>query len=264
MSMKTQSQTRPRLTLVGAGPGDPDLITIKGVKTLQSCDVILYDALVSKELLNFAPQAVKIFVGKRRGKHSLTQSEINELIVDQALKYGHIVRLKGGDPFVFGRGSEEIEYAQSFGIACELIPGVSSAIAGPAAVGISLTKRQVTESFWVVTGTTKDGELSKDIPLAAASSATVVILMGMHKLKEIAEVYRQVGKVGEAVGIIQNASLKNQRCLITTAGDMELKATEEQFDSPAIIVIGEVVNHRLDLELLAYQYTALNESKRKP
>ncbi|MEX1382288.1 uroporphyrinogen-III C-methyltransferase, partial [Lutibacter sp.] len=171
-----------KVTLIGAGPGDPDLITVKGVKALQSAKVILYDALINRELLEYAPYAKKIFVGKRKGMHSFTQDKINELIVKSAFEYGNAVRLKGGDPFIFGRGSEEVEFIESFGIETEVISGISSAMAVPASQGISLTKRGISESFWVITGTTSERKLSTDVYLAAQSTATVVILMGMSKL----------------------------------------------------------------------------------
>src|SRR5688572_4587065 len=131
----------PKLYLVGAGPGDPDLITVKAVKILQQADVILYDALASKELLGYAKAGCKLIdVGKRRGKASASQNDINELIVKNAYRYSNVVRLKGGDPFVFGRGHEEWEYVAQHGIEVIYVPGISSAISGPASVGIPLTK----------------------------------------------------------------------------------------------------------------------------
>src|SRR5690606_17092198 len=176
----------PRLTLVGAGPGDPELITLKGILALGKADVVLYDALVDKSLLKYATEkALKIYVGKRNGSRDNPQEETNQLIVDYALKYGHVVRLKGGDPFVFGRGAEEIEYAQQFGIKTEMVPGITSSSAVPAGQGIPVTKRGVSESFWVITGTTSAGQLSNDLHLAARSTATVVVLMGTKKLGEI-------------------------------------------------------------------------------
>ncbi len=181
-----KNKIEPQVTLVGAGPGDPDLLTIKGAKALAEANVVLYDALANEELLSYAPKkALKIFVGKRKGCHAYTQEEINQLIVDNALTYGNVVRLKGGDPFIFGRGSEEIEFVESFGIPTFVVPGISSSIAVPASQGISLTKRGVSESFWVITGTTSARKLSADVALAAQSTATVVILMGMSKLEEI-------------------------------------------------------------------------------
>ena len=176
----------PKLTVVGAGPGDAELITVKAIKALSEADVILYDALVNKELLKYAPiEALKIYVGKRKKKHEYTQEQINNLIVDFAFTHGRVVRLKGGDPFVFGRGSEEILHAEAFNIETAVVPGISSSIGVAGLVGIPVTHRGVSESFWVITGTTRDGKLSKDIFDAAKTNATIVILMGVHKLKNV-------------------------------------------------------------------------------
>src|SRR5690606_10611582 len=150
----------PRLTVVGAGPGDPELITLKAIKVLKSARVVLYDALISNELLDYAPEnSEKIFVGKRKGCYAYQQEQINELIVARAKTHGHVVRLKGGDPFVFGRGAEELEYAYNHGLQTQVVPGISSSLAVPAYQGIPLTKRGVSESFWVITGTTKDHKM---------------------------------------------------------------------------------------------------------
>lgn len=238
---------KPKLTLVGAGPGDPDLITLKGVKALGAANVVLYDALVDPVLLDYAPDARKVFVGKRKGNHRYSQDEINELIVRHALTEGHVVRLKGGDPFIFGRGSEEIAYAESFDIEIEVIPGISSSIAVPASQGISLTRRTVSESFWVLTGTTSSGKLSEDIKVAAQSTATVVILMGMGKLKEIASVFQDAGKEDTPVAIIQNGTTKHEKIGLGTISTIVGVADEKELSSPAIIVVGEVVksSHKL-------------------
>lgn len=238
---------KPKLTLVGAGPGDPELISVKGLNALAKAGAVLYDALVSKELLNYAPaNAKKIFVGKRAGNHSYTQTEINKLIVEQAFLYGNVVRLKGGDPFIFGRGSEELDYAEAFGIETEAIPGISSSTGIPALHKIPLTKRGVNESFWVITGTTSSGKISKDIALAAQSSATVVILMGMKKLKGIVNIFITYGKGESPVAIIQNGSLPDERVALGTVDTIVEKSREKGISSPAIIVIGEVVAHHSD------------------
>ena len=230
-----------KVTLVGAGPGDPDLITVKGVKALQKASIILYDALINRELLEYAPNAKKIFVGKRKGMHSFSQDDINELIVKSAFEYGNVVRLKGGDPFIFGRGSEEIEFIESFGIETEVISGISSSMAVPASQGISLTKRGVAESFWVITGTTSERKLSADVYLAAQSTATVVILMGMSKLSEITSIFKQFEKGDVPTAIIQNGTTKNEKLGLGTINTIEEVVAQKQLSSPAIIVIGEVV-----------------------
>ena len=163
MSLKT-----PILTVVGAGPGDIDLITLKAIKAIKSANVILYDALINEELLKYASENVElIFVGKRKGCYAFQQEQINELIVTKAKEKGHVVRLKGGDPFIFGRGAEEIDYVRKFGLETYAVPGISSSMAVPAYQGIPLTKRGASESFWVITGTTKQHKLSEDVALAA-------------------------------------------------------------------------------------------------
>lgn len=234
---------RPKLTIVGAGPGDVELITIKAIKTLESADVVLYDALVNEDLLEYAKQAEIIFVGKRFGCHAYSQDQINELIVAMAKTHGHVVRLKGGDPFVFGRGSEEIEYAQQFGLETAIVPGISSALGVPASNGISLTQRKVSESFWVITGTTSDHKLSKDVSLASQSSATVVILMGMHKLNEIVALYQNNRTDDLAVAIIQNGTLASQKKVSGKISTISEMVKDQGLASPAIIIIGEVVGH---------------------
>ncbi|NOY46986.1 MAG: uroporphyrinogen-III C-methyltransferase [Chlorobi bacterium] len=239
-----QNKKTPKLTLVGAGPGDPDLLTIKGAKALAEADVVLYDALINKQILEYAPKsATKIFVGKRKGNHSFSQDEINNFIVKHAFSHGHVVRLKGGDPFIFGRGSEEIDHADAFGITCEIVPGISSSIAVPADQGISLTKRGVSESFWVITGTTSARKLSNDIALAAQSSATVAILMGMSKLPEIVKLFQANGKGKVATAIIQNGTMTNENIGVGTIDTILDVVTDKKLSNPAIIVIGEVVKH---------------------
>lgn len=240
---------KPKVTLVGAGPGDPELLTLKGVKALAEAKVVLYDALSNEEIMNYAPKcAIRIYVGKRKGCHAYSQEQINQLIVDNALTYGNVVRLKGGDPFIFGRGSEEIEFVESFGIPTFVVPGISSAIAVPSNLGISLTKRGISESFWVITGTTSERNLSKDIALAAQSSATVVILMGMSKLAQIVTLFQKESKGNTPIAIIQNGTLENEKAGIGTINTIERIVLENKLSNPAIIVIGEVVRERNNLK----------------
>lgn len=237
----------PKITLVGAGPGDPELFTIKGINTLNKADVVLYDALVNEALLAYIPEsAIKIYVGKRAGNHHLSQDQINHLMVDMALSYGHVVRLKGGDPFVFGRGHEEITFAKSFNIETSVVPGISSAVAVAELQQIPLTKRGVSDSFWVLTGTTKSGTISPDIELAAQSGATIVILMGMKNLPEITSVFQKHGKGDLAVAIIQNGSLPEEKYILSNVDGVCDYAKQENIGSPAIIVIGEVVKEHPD------------------
>ena len=238
----------PKVTLVGAGPGDPELMTLKGILALNTADVVLYDALIDPVLLKHAPAtALKIFVGKRVGKHSTPQEDTNQLCVELARKHGHVVRLKGGDPFVFGRGGEEIEYIEAFGIPTAVVPGITSAIAVPANAGIPVTKRGISESFWVVTGTTTAGKLSRDLALAAQSTATVVILMGTKKLGEITDTYRKAGKPHLPVAIIQSGTTREEKITAGFIYDIEQKAMENQVEAPAVIIVGEVVRESLRL-----------------
>jgi uroporphyrin-III C-methyltransferase len=239
------SLVTPKLTVVGAGPGDLDLITIKAIKAIKSADVILYDALINEALLEYALEKTeRIFVGKRRGCYAFKQQQINELIVSKAKEKGHVVRLKGGDPFVFGRGAEEIDYVRQFGLETYVVPGVSSALAVPAYQGIPLTKRGVSESFWVVTATTKNHALSNDVSLAAKSTATIVILMGMHKLSEIVKIFYAENKLNTPVAIIQNGTTGSENVGIGTIRNIQQVVQEKQLSSPAIIVIGDVVKER--------------------
>jgi len=244
MTIATEKSIKePRITLVGAGPGDAELITVKGIKALQMADVVLYDALVNEELLEFAPEnAVKVYVGKRSGDHTYSQDALNQLMVDYALNYGHVVRLKGGDPFVFGRGSEELDFAASYSIPAQVVPGISSSIGVPALQHIPVTHRGLSESFWVVTGTTSSGALSNDIYDAARSKATVVILMGLHKLKEITDVFKKEGKKRLPVAVIQSGSTANEKVVVGVVETIVELAEENNIASPALLIFGEVVS----------------------
>ncbi|WP_093980432.1 uroporphyrinogen-III C-methyltransferase [Arenibacter algicola] len=233
-----------QLTVVGAGPGDVELITLKAIKALQAADVVLYDALVDVALLEYAPNAEHIFVGKRKGCYAYQQEQINDLIVSRAKTHGHVVRLKGGDPFVFGRGAEEMEFAASKGVKVAMVPGISSSVAVPASQNIPVTKRGAAESFWVITGTTKEHKLSTDVALAAKSNATIVILMGMGKLAEIVELFKLEGKADMPIAIIQNGTREDEKLGIGTIDTIEQIVVERQLSNPAIIVVGEVVKHR--------------------
>ncbi|WP_372752252.1 uroporphyrinogen-III C-methyltransferase [Mariniflexile sp.] len=242
------SLINPKLTVVGAGPGDVDLITLKGIKAIESADVILYDALINEELLKYAAHdAELIFVGKRKGCYAYQQEQINELIVTKAKEKGHVVRLKGGDPFIFGRGAEEIDYVRQFGLETFVVPGISSSIAVPAYQGIPLTKRGASESFWVITGTTKAHKLSGDVAIAAKSTATVVILMGMAKLEEIVQIFSDENKQDTPIAIIQEGTTENEKFGFGTISTIIKVVEEKQLANPSIIVIGDVVKERVQL-----------------
>jgi len=240
--MKTELEKTAKVSLVGAGPGAKDLITVRGLRVLNEADVILYDALISDELFSeLRTDIPKIYTGKRCGKHSHTQDEINELIVKYAFEYGHVVRLKGGDPFVFGRANEEIEYVEAFGIPVSIIPGISSSIAVPSSQGIPMTKRGVSSSFWVMTATKKDGTFSQDLQYAAKSTTTMVILMGIRKLDKIVdEVSKYRGRM-TPVAVIQNGTTPCERCVVATLETIHKYTSTIETNMHGIIVIGDVV-----------------------
>lgn len=230
----------PRLTLVGAGPGDPELITLKGVKALQAADVVLYDALVHPDVLLHAKDADLVFVGKRAGKYSVTQKEINELIVEHALKSGgqHVVRLKGGDPFVFARGLEEISYAEKFGIKSAVVIGISS-IMLPGYYGIPLTTRGINQSFTAVTATTAEGELSEEVVNAAKFSASTVFFMGSRKLDLIVSEYQKAGRGQLPVAVISNGSLDAGTVFSGTVDTIVELYNQIKPDAPTLLIFGE-------------------------
>lgn len=233
----------PKITLVGAGPGDPDLLTLKGVKALQTADVVLYDALVNEALLNYAPQnAIKVYVGKRSGDESFSQELVNKLMIDYALNYGHVVRLKSGDPFVFARGYEEIDVAESYSIPTEIIPGISSALGVPGLQKIPMVYSSLSESFWVVTGTNAQGDISPDLHVAAKSNATIVVLMGIEKIKEIADIFKSEGKENLPVAVIENGSSATENVVVGIVDTIEELIIEKHLKSPALLVFGQVVS----------------------
>ena len=232
----------PELIVVGAGPGDPELITIKAYKALQSADVILYDNLINRELLAIAREnCEKLYVGKRPYGDYTPQESMHDLITEKAFAKGLVVRLKGGDPFIFGRGYEEMIFARENGIKSSYIPGITSM----QAVGfedIPLTHRNISESLWVVTGTKKDGTLSEDLLLAMQSKATVVIYMGMKKIDEIADTYIKGGKGDTSAAVIQHASLPYKKIVKGFIKDMPQLVLEHKLTHPAIIIIGKITN----------------------
>lgn len=238
-----------KVYLTGAGPGDIDLLTVKALKTIQKADVIIYDRLANSEILKEAKKNVElIFVGKEKGNHRVPQDEINEIIYQCALKYENVVRLKGGDPFVFGRGGEEALYLKQRNIKFEIIPGVTSAISVPAYAGIPVTNRGITPSFRVVTGHRKSSENIANINWNSfIEDETIVFLMGLHNIELIVNKLLEVGKPKNyPCAIISNGTTKNQKTIIGTLETIVEKST--QTISPAIIIVGEVVNLRNDLK----------------
>ena len=234
-----------KVYLVGAGPGDPKLLTVKAVEVIKQADVVIYDRLgVSDEVLNMAPEkAEKIFVGKRTGLHEVPQDQITNIIVEKAKEGGKVVRLKGGDPFIFGRGGEEAEALVAEGIEFEIVPGVSSSVAAPMYAGIPLTHRDYAASVAIITGhRAGDAEKPVDWVKIANSVDTMVILMGVESLEGI------VGKLlaggissQKPVAMIESGTLPQQRTLIATLGTIIKEAEKKQIKPPSVILIGEVV-----------------------
>jgi len=234
--------TRPGIvSLVGAGPGDPELMTVGALKALASADVVLYDRLAPRELLaDWAPRALLVDVGKTPGHHAVPQGEINRLIVEHALAGRDVVRLKGGDPFVFGRGGEEAAACREFGIEFRVIPGVTSAISVPASVGIPVTHREVSRAFTVISGHTplSDAELSGLVALGG----TIIVLMGIGTLPQLgAGLLRHGMPATMPLAIVERGFDPERRTTIASVGELVRVLGEVQPRSPAVIVIGEVV-----------------------
>jgi uroporphyrin-III C-methyltransferase len=229
------------LVLIGAGPGDPELLTVKAWKVLGQATVILYDHLANPALLELAPAGCEcICVGKEPYGLSTSQEVIHGLIAEKASRGGVIVRLKGGDPFIFGRGFEEVMVARGLGMKVTYIPGITS-MQTSGLTGIPLTHRGVSDGIWMLTGTRQDGALSADLRLAMKSRSTVVIYMGMKKLREIAAVYLQEGLGEMPAAIIQHGSLPQERMAVGVAAALPTMAEEYRLSHPAVVVIGEVV-----------------------
>jgi uroporphyrinogen III methyltransferase / synthase len=232
-----------KVYLVGAGPGDPGLLTVRGLELLRKAQVIVYDQLVNPVLLDetTSPAVTRIFVGKQAGRHCIAQSEINQVLIDHARVGYDVVRLKGGDPFVFGRGGEEAEALAAAGIPFEIVPGVSSAVAVPAYAGIPLTHREYSSSFAVVTGhESRKLESSVRWDKLATAVDTLVILMGLRNLQQITSALLSHGLApGTPVAVISRGTTQEQETVTGTVSDIVDKAA--YLDSPAVIVVGRVV-----------------------
>jgi uroporphyrinogen III methyltransferase/synthase len=240
-----------KVYLVGAGPGDPGLITVKGLDFLRQADVVVYDRLVDETILNEVREDVeKIYVGKAANHHTLEQKEINRLLVEKARQGKTVVRLKGGDPFVLGRGGEEAEALAKNNIPFEVVPGVSSAVAVPAYAGIPVTHRDVASSFTVVTGhkASDRGEPNIDWDKLAAGADTLVILMGLGNLAYVVDQLIKNNKPPSTpIAVITDGTTNRQRCVIGTLQDIVDRVRSEKLEPPSVIVVGEVVRFRDDL-----------------
>jgi uroporphyrin-III C-methyltransferase len=234
-----------KVYLVGAGPGDPGLLTIKGKMLLESADVVIYDALVSAEILEFiSPQAEQINAGKRMGMHSLLQNETTDLLIAKAREYQSIVRLKGGDPFIFGRGGEEMEDLIAAGVAVEVVPGVTSGIAAPAYAGIPLTHRNYSSSVIFVTGHEMAGKYRPGVNwnAIAQSAETIVVYMGVHNLDRITHELIAAGLASDTpIALVRWGTTPKQQELIATLATIVDRVETEKFSAPSIAVIGNVV-----------------------
>jgi uroporphyrinogen III methyltransferase/synthase len=250
------------VALVGAGPGDPGLLTVRGRELLRSADVVVYDRLVSGEVLAEAPpDALRIFVGKRDGLHSLPQAEINALLVRQARQGRRVVRLKGGDPFVFGRGGEEAAALTAAGLAFEIVPGVSSAVAVPGWAGIPLTHRGLASSFAVVTGHEAcDGGPAVRWDELATAVDTLVVLMGLESLSRIVARLLAHGRAPDTpVAVIRWGTTKDQEIVSGRLRDIVSKAEAAALGAPVVIVIGDVVALGARLRRRASDATSAHE-----
>jgi len=235
--------------LVGAGPGDIELMTLKSLRLIKEAQVIIFDRLANPEILKEAPEGCEfIDVGKTDGRHPVKQDEINEIIYQSSLKYENVVRLKGGDPFVFGRGGEEALYLLERDVKFDIVPGITSAISVPAYAGIPVTQRGVVSSFRVITGHEAPGKAVSQIDWNSfTTDETLVFLMGLHNLGKISRNLIKAGKREDyPIAVISKGTTENQKVVVGTLANIKEKAKD--LETPALIVVGEVVNLREDLK----------------
>jgi len=231
------------VVLVGTGPGDPELLTVRAARLLQSADVVLYDNLVSAEILALLPLATeRIYVGKQRRRHALAQEEINHRMVELARQGRQVLRLKGGDPFIFGRGGEELEYLAAAGVAFRVVPGITAAVGVAAAAGIPLTHRDHAQSCTFVTGHLQDGSMALDWPLLARPRQTVVVYMGLLGLPDLCARLIEHGRAASTpIAIIQQGTTPRQRVITGTLATLPALVAGAGLQAPTLIVVGEVV-----------------------
>jgi uroporphyrin-III C-methyltransferase len=235
-----------KVTLVGAGPGDPELLTLKAVKAIQAATVLLVDDLVSPEIVAFAaPSARVVYVGKRGGCKSTPQAFIEKLMVMAAREGENVVRLKGGDPFIFGRGGEEVEHLREAGIEVQVVNGITSGLAAVTSLGVPLTHREHAHGVVFVTGHAQPGSQGADWRALAAAARdarlTLVIYMGVSGAARIQDELLAALPASTPVAIVQRASLPDQRHAVTTLGDLNATIAREQLASPSVIVVGDVI-----------------------
>jgi uroporphyrin-III C-methyltransferase len=239
-----------RVFLVGAGPGDPELITRKGARILAAADTVVFDHLVGEGVLDLAPAAAeRIYVGKEPGRHELPQPEINRLLIERARAGRCVVRLKGGDPFVFGRGGEEIIDLTAAGVPFEVVPGVTAASAASAYSGVPLTHRGIARACTLVSGHLTDGDVDLDWEALARPEQTIVVYMGLTAIGIICERLIAHGlNSGTPAVAIRNASVATQRTVSGTVANLPDRIAQEDLKPPAIVIIGEVVRLRQQLD----------------
>lgn len=233
---------RGKVVLVGAGPGDPGLLTVKGKEMLQAADVVVYDRLVCEKILEYAPHAKKIDVGKEQGNHPVPQHQINEILLHEAKQPGLIVRLKGGDPYLFGRGAEEAETLAQHNIPFEVVPGVTSALSAPAYAGIPATLRGAASSVHIITGHAKAGsKLEIDFEALYKTKGTLIFLMSVGSMPAITAGLLSAGMASSTLaGIVENGTLPQQRKILGTVGTIAALGKQKKVQSPAVLVVGEV------------------------
>lgn len=245
----------PRVTLVGAGPGDPELLTIKAVRAIRSATVLLVDDLVGEAVLRYARRSTRIVhVGKRGGCASTPQAFIEKLMAAEALKGERVVRLKGGDPFVFGRGGEEVEHLRALGIEVDVVNGITSGLAAVTSLGVPLTHRDHAHGVIFVTGHAKEKDSALDWPTLAAAAAqglTLVIYMGVSQAGQLQQGLLQGLGRATPVAVVQHASLPQQRHAVGTLGDLTGLIAREGLCSPAIIVVGDVLKGQASVSLVS-------------
>lgn len=243
---KRNESQNGQVYLVGAGPGDPELLTIRALRLLESVDVVVYDALVSDDVMALVHDGAKrIYVGKTRANHTLPQEEINTLLIELAQQGQSVVRLKGGDPFIFGRGGEEIETLAAYGIPFQVVPGISAANGVSSYAGIPLTHRDYAQSVIYTTGHLKDGTVNLDWVALTRPHQTVVIYMGLGGLEAICSKMIENGhEASMPAAVVQQGTTKNQRVVTGTLATLNQLVIDAKLKSPCLIIVGEVVKLR--------------------